>query len=228
MGLLTLPIPIPIFRYEYHTDTDFLKNTDIPIPIPILQLAVPVWHSSLTRKQCLDIERVQRVAFKIILGPLYISYKQACKFLYTQTLEERRTKLCLKFAKKNLKSENCMFTKNTLLVNKEKVETYTGLTSKTFKTRYYGHSRSFREKESEHSTTLSTHIWKLKNKNKNFNVRWEVVARANDFNPISRKCQLCLKEKYYILFHQGGATLNKRSVLFSTCRHRLRRLLSNT
>jgi len=100
--------------------------------------------------------------------------------------------------------------------------------SKTFKTRYYGHSRSFREKESEHSTTLSTHIWKLKNKNKNFNVRWEVVARANDFNPISRKCQLCLKEKYYILFHQGGATLNKRSELFSTCRHRLRRLLSNT
>ena len=83
----------------------------------VLELAVPVWHSSLTRKQCLDIERVQRVAFKIILGPLYISYKQACKFVYTQTLEERRTKLCLKFAKKNLKSENCMFTKNTLLVN---------------------------------------------------------------------------------------------------------------
>ena len=119
MGLLTLPIPIPIFIYEYHTDTDFLKNTDIPIliPIPNLELAVPVWHSSLTRKQCLDIERVQRVAFKIIFGHLYISYKQAFKFLYTQTLEERRTKLCLKFAKKNLKSENSMFTKNTLLVN---------------------------------------------------------------------------------------------------------------
>ena len=127
---------------------------------------------------------------------------------------------------------NCLVDKlvyrATVTDENEKVETYTGLTSKTFKTRYYGHSRSFREKESEHSTTLSTHIWKLKNKNKNFNVRWEVVARANDFNPISRKCQLCLKEKYYILFHQGGATLNKRSELFSTCRHRLRRLLSNT
>ena len=83
----------------------------------ILELAVPVWHSSLTRRQTLDIERVQRVAFKIILGPLYISYKQACEYLYTQTLEERRMKLCLKFAKKNLNSENCMFEKNNQMFN---------------------------------------------------------------------------------------------------------------
>ena len=83
----------------------------------ILELAVQVWHSSQTRKQFLDIERVQRIAFKIILGPLYISYKQACEYLNTKTLEERRMKLCLKFAKKNLKSENCMFLKNNQMFN---------------------------------------------------------------------------------------------------------------
>ena len=83
----------------------------------ILELAVLVWHSSLIRKQSLDIERVQRVAFKIILGPLYISYKQACEYLCTQTLEERRMKLCLKFAKKHLNSENCMFEKNNQMFN---------------------------------------------------------------------------------------------------------------
>ena len=127
---------------------------------------------------------------------------------------------------------NCLVDKlvyrATVTDENNKVETYTGLTSRTFKKRYYGHSHSFRERDSEHSTTLSTHIWKLKDKNQNFDVKWEVVARASDFNPTTRKCQLCLKEKYYILLHQGGATLNKRSELFSTCRHRLRRLLSNT
>ena len=94
-------------------DTYLLFDAYIKEVRSILELAVPVWHSSLTRKQSLDIERVQKVAFRIILGPLYISYKQACQYLCTKTLEERRTKLCLKFAKKNLKSENCMFVKNT-------------------------------------------------------------------------------------------------------------------
>ena len=83
----------------------------------ILELAVPVWHSSLTKKQSLEIERIQKVSFKMILGPLYISYIQACKYFHTQSLEERRTKLCLKFAKKNLKSENCLFTKTSKTMN---------------------------------------------------------------------------------------------------------------
>ena len=120
----------------------------------------------------------------------------------------------------NLKNKN-----DLVFIQFDICELWTG---NTFKKRYYGHSHSFREQESEHATTLSAHIWKLKKKKKKFDVKWEVVARAGDFNPVSKKCQLCLKEKYYILFHQGGATLNKRSELFSTCRHRLRRLLCNT
>ena len=91
-----------------------------------------------------------------------------------------------------------------------KVESYTGLSSNTFKKRYYGHRHSFRDRESEKSTTLSTHIWKLKKSNKNFDIKWEVVDRASVFNLTSRKCRLCLKEKYYILFHEEGATLKKR------------------
>ena len=52
-----------------------------------------------------------KIAFKIILGKDYKSYNLALKMLCTQTLEERRKKLCLKFAWKNLKSENPFFTK---------------------------------------------------------------------------------------------------------------------
>ena len=53
----------------------------------------------------------------MIMGDNNVNYKQACKYLSAQTLEERREKLCLKFARKNFKSENCMFTKLKTKVN---------------------------------------------------------------------------------------------------------------
>ena len=107
-------------------------------------------------------------------------------------------------------------------------ETYTGLTSNTFKKRYYNHRDSFKKQTSEHSTTLSSHIWDLKNKNEDFEIKWRIKDRAAAFNPISRKCNLCLKEKYFIIFQPEGASLNSRSELYSTCRHRLRQILANT
>ena len=68
----------------------------------------------------------------------------------------------------------------------------------------------------------------VKNKNEDFEIKWRIKDRAAAFNPISRKCNLCLKEKYFIIFQPEGASLNSRSELYSTCRHRLRQLLSNT
>ena len=53
----------------------------------LLELAVPVWHSGLTKHQSKDIERIQKIAFKIILGPLYETYTQSCIYLETETLE---------------------------------------------------------------------------------------------------------------------------------------------
>ena len=34
----------------------------------ILELAVPVWHSGLTKKQSLDIERIQKISFRLFSG----------------------------------------------------------------------------------------------------------------------------------------------------------------
>ena len=77
----------------------------------ILEMAVPVWHSGLTCQQSQDIERIQKLAMKIILGDNYINYQLACNTFATLTLELRREKLCFKFSSKNLKSENNFFTK---------------------------------------------------------------------------------------------------------------------
>ena len=77
----------------------------------ILELAVPVWHPGLTKKESLDIEGIQKIAMKIILQEGYITYQLACITLGADTLEYRRTKLCLTFATKNIKSSNSFFTR---------------------------------------------------------------------------------------------------------------------
>ena len=106
-------------------------------------------------------------------------------------------------------------------------EFYTGLTAGTFKKRLYGHNSDFRKREND-GTTLSTHVWNLKDSNLNFDINWEIAARAEPFNPATKKCQLCLTEKYLIMFKPEGATLNSRSEMFATCRHRTKLLLQNT
>ena len=105
--------------------------------------------------------------------------------------------------------------------------TYTGLTSNTFKTRYYAHRQSFKKRKLQHATTLSSYIWNLKDNNINYNIKWKTVDQAPKFNPITKKCRLCIKEKYFIIFQPDGAKLNDRSELYSTCRHRTQQLLCN-
>ena len=71
----------------------------------ILESSAVVWHSSLTVGQELEIERVQKVALKIILKSQYTTYDQALKICNLVTLKQRREHLCLSFAKKCTKSE---------------------------------------------------------------------------------------------------------------------------
>ena len=89
--------------------TDHMLDTYTKEIRSVLELAVPVWHSGLTKKQSGDIERVQKTAFKIILGEHYINYDVACTLLETEPLYIRREKLCLKFSKKDIKSEKTIF-----------------------------------------------------------------------------------------------------------------------
>ena len=107
-------------------------------------------------------------------------------------------------------------------------EHYTGLTGNTFKKRWYKHKDDFRNPNSKHSTRLSTHIWKLKEEGKQYQIEWEILDRAPTHNPVSRKCRLCLKEIYYIIFRPESASLNSRNELFNTCRHRTQKLLTNS
>ena len=68
-----------------------------------------------------------------------------------------------------LVSNNCtvdhVIYRATVKDENQNIETYTGLTRNTFKKRYNGHTYSFNYR-GENSTTLSSHLWKLKIKTK--------------------------------------------------------------
>ena len=64
-----------------------------------------VWHSSLTRENSDDLERVKKAAIRIILGPRYQGYLRELELLCLDTLFMRREKLCLNFARKSVKSK---------------------------------------------------------------------------------------------------------------------------
>ena len=65
----------------------------------VLESSAVVWHSSLTQGQELEIERVQKVALKIILKKAYETHDNALETCSLKPLAERRDGLCLAFAK---------------------------------------------------------------------------------------------------------------------------------
>ena len=82
-----------------------LKDIYLTFVRSILEQSAVVWHSSLTSKNRVDIERVQKAVVRVIMGNSYKTYRQSLKELRLDTLEKRREILCLKFAKKCLKNE---------------------------------------------------------------------------------------------------------------------------
>ena len=113
------------------------------------------------------------------------------------------------------------------------VQTYIGMTSTEFKDRYRNHTKSFRNRQYKSETTLSQHIWDLKDRglqlDKDFKISWKIVDRSRkNFNPVTGVCALCTLEKYYIIFHSELASLNKNDEIRKPCIHRKHLLLDNT
>ena len=69
-----------------------------------VEQACIVWHSSISKGESLDIERVQKVALRVILSSNYTNYEDALQSCKLKTLSERRSELSLKFAKKCIKN----------------------------------------------------------------------------------------------------------------------------
>ena len=108
-----------------------------------------------------------------------------------------------------------------------KSETYIGLTGDPFKTRYNNHTKSFRNIIYKTDTELSNHIWTLKNKGIEYKISLKIIDRGKTFNSVSRICQLCTLEKYYLLFKPEICSLNTNDELGAYCRHQKKLLHCN-
>ena len=120
----------------------------------------------------------------------------------------------------------CVVYQATVTTNNSS-ETYVGSTFNSFKTRLNDYHTSFRYPKYRTKTQLSKYIWELLDAKKDYTIKWKFLKRARPYNNITKRCNLCLWEKLYIIRYPELASLNKRSELISTCRHRKPFLLSN-
>ena len=105
-------------------------------------------------------------------------------------------------------------------------ETYIGLCATDFKTRFRNHKSSFTHQYKQNQTELSKYIWNLKNNNINYKIEWKIMQKSQPYSNTTKRCNLCLTEKYITTYKPKESSLNKRSEIASSCRHSRSYLLS--
>ena len=106
-----------LFKFKMPTE-DMIEIYTLYIR-SILESSAVVWHSSITQEEVIELERVQKVALRIILSNEYENYENALTLTGLDTLEQRRRILCKKFAincTRNSKTSN-MFPLNPSTVD---------------------------------------------------------------------------------------------------------------
>ena len=104
---------------------------------------------------------------------------------------------------------------------------YKGISEPPFKNRFGNHKKSFNNAKYKTETCLSKEVWNIKSLGGTYNITWRPIRQHPGFNPSNGKCGLCRSEKLEILEHTGTNLLNKRSEIVSTCRHRLKYMLTS-
>ena len=118
-------------------------------------------------------------------------------------------------------TKNIMY-KATLISNQDNYQhkIYYGITETKFKQRYANHVKSFRHEKHQSDTEPSNQLWSIKNNDCTPNTVWEILGKHQTYNPNTKRCFLCLKEKLQIARYKGSNLLNKRSEIINKCRQR--------
>ena len=96
---------------------------------------------------------------------------------------------------------------------------YHNLTENTFKDQFYKHHNSLKYESKANSTELSKHFWEMNRKGiKKPIMHWSVIDYAKPYQNGSKRCNLCLMEKYHLLTSSVNL-ISKRSELVSKCYH---------
>ena len=158
---------------------------------------------------------------------------------------------CLKSRKGNCPLQGKCLTKNLVYraditdTTSKETHSYFGQCMRTFKERYREHCTSISTPKKEKTNSSSTvtikeqieikkqksefaaHVWKLKEGNRPFTIKWHIQKRAFPYTNGTKSCDLCSWEKFYILLGDPSTTINSRSELFFRCKSQRDCLLSN-
>ena len=107
-------------------------------------------------------------------------------------------------------------------------------------TSYNTYCTTFNNPAYRSETALADYIWDLQCPDKcyergedecensiDYEITWKILARAPGYNPITGMCRLCLKESFLILFHPETASLNKKTEIYQSCKHKKFKLLAD-
>ena len=134
---------------------------------------------------------MKQCAEKVAVHVLFTSFLKL-KFLRRERRSRPRP-LCARTSYKKTPSSNLKVPINNTS------ETYIGLTENDFKARYRNHTASFRHTKHRNSTEISKHIWALKDSNIDYSISWRIISSSSPYNSSSKRCNLCLKEKFLII-----------------------------
>ena len=95
---------------------------------------------------------------------------------------------------------------------------YIGSTTRAVKVRYGEHKADFKNTTGR-STKLSNHILGLKEQNKEYNIKWQIINKSSQSAPSVRFCTLCNLERLEIARATKGNLLNSRNELVTLCQH---------
>ena len=116
-----------------------------------------------------------------------------------------------------------------MTINEENGKNYIGVTENTWKDRNYKHRNSYKDQnKTKNDTGLSKYIWDLKRKGVKMEdiFEWSMIDHATPYINGTRKCNLCLTEKFHII-KTSLELNNKRSELISKCHHENKFYLMN-
>ena len=108
-------------------------------------------------------------------------------------------------------------------------KSYIGLSGHEWRKRYYNHRKSFRNQRYQSETMLSSYVWETKRAIDQIpSLKWSIITVLPAYSNITKRCQLCLYEKYATITYPDPENLfNNRSEIMSKCPHQRNFLLSN-
>ena len=75
---------------------------------------------------------------------------------------------------------------------------------------------------------MSKYIWNLQDQNIDYEISWKIVSRAKPFNHVTNVCNLCTREKFFIIFKPEMASIKESTEIAGPCLHKHSKLLKKS